>query len=75
MQEFGLTEHDLATIAVTQRETARLHPFSQMTEPMTFDDYFASRMVSVPLRVPDCCLITDGACAYVVARVSSGRVI
>ncbi len=73
MHEFGLAEHDLATIAVTQRENARLHPFSQMTEPMTFDDYFASRMVSVPLRVPDCCLITDGACAYVVTSVERAR--
>jgi acetyl-CoA acetyltransferase len=73
MHEFGLTEHDLATIAVGQRENARLHPFSQMTAPMTYDDYFASRFVSVPLRVPDCCLISDGACAYVMTSVERAR--
>ena len=65
MHEYGLTERDLATIAVTQRESALCNPLSQSTRPMTYDDYFASRMVSDPLRVPDCCLITDGACAFV----------
>jgi acetyl-CoA acetyltransferase len=73
MHEFGLTEYDLATIAVSQRESARLHPFSQMTAAMTYDDYFASRFVSVPLRVPDCCLITDGACAFVMTSVERAR--
>lgn len=73
MHEFGLTERDLATIAVTFRENARLHPNSQMTAPMTYDDYFAARVVSEPLRVPDCCLITDGACAYVITSLERAR--
>jgi len=73
MHEYGLTERDLATIAVTQRESARLHPLSQMTSPLDYDDYFASRMVSDPLRVPDCCLLTDGACAFVMTRLSRAR--
>ena len=73
MHEYGLTEHDLATIAVTQRENARLNPLSQMTAPMSYDDYFASRIVSEPLRVPDCCLITDGACAFVMTSLERAR--
>ena len=73
MHEFGLTERDLATIAVTQRQNALLRPFSQATQPMTYDDYFAARMVSDPLRVPDCCLITDGACAFVMTSLERAR--
>lgn len=73
MHEYGLTEHDLATIAVTQRQSALLHPDSQMTTPLTYDDYFASRVVSEPLRVPDCCLITDGACAFVMTSLERAR--
>ena len=73
MHEYGLTERDLATIAVTQRESALLHPDSQMTKPLTYEDYFASRVVSDPLRVPDCCLITDGACAYVMTSLERAR--
>ena len=73
MHEYGLTERDLATIAVTQRESARLNPLSQATRPLTYDDYFAARMVSDPLRVPDCCLITDGACAFVMTSLERAR--
>ena len=71
--EFGLTERDLATIAVTQRANACLHPNSQMTAPMSYEDYYAARVVSAPLRVPDCCLITDGACAYIVTSLERAR--
>jgi acetyl-CoA acetyltransferase len=73
MHEHGLTERDLATIAVTQRQSALLHPNSQMTAPLTYDDYFASRIVAEPLRVPDCCLITDGACAFVMTSLERAR--
>ncbi len=73
MHEFGLTERDLATIAVTFRDSARLHPNSQMTQPMSTEDYLAARVVSAPLRVPDCCLITDGACAYVMTSLERAR--
>lgn len=73
MHEYGLTERDLATIAVTQRENALLNPMSQMTQPLTYDDYFAARMVSDPLRVPDCCLLTDGACAFVMTTLERAR--
>ena len=71
--EYGLTEHDLATIAVTQRANALRHPNSQMTSPMSYDDYYAARVVSAPLRVPDCCLISDGACAYVITSLDRAR--
>jgi acetyl-CoA acetyltransferase len=71
--EYGLTERDLATIAVTQRESALLNPRSQSKKPMTYDDYFAARVVSDPLRVPDCCLITDGAAAFVMTSLERAR--
>ena len=44
LHEFGLTERDLATIAVTQRESARLNPLSQQTAPLSYDDCFAARV-------------------------------
>ncbi len=73
MHEYGLEPRDLATIAVEQRASALLNPMSQSTRPMTYDDYFAARMISEPLRVPDCCLITDGACAYVMTSLERAR--
>jgi acetyl-CoA acetyltransferase len=73
MHEYGLTELDLATIAVTQRQSALLNPRSQVKKPMTYDDYLAARVVSDPLRVPDCCLITDGAAAFVMTSLERAR--
>ena len=73
MHEYGLTERDLATIAVTQRQSALLNPRSQVKKPMSYDDYFAARVVSDPLRVPDCCLITDGAAAFVMTSLERAR--
>ncbi len=73
MHDYGLEESDLAQIAVTQRRNALLHPLSQMKTPMTEQDYFAARMVADPLRVPDCCLITDGACAFVITSLERAR--
>jgi acetyl-CoA acetyltransferase len=73
MHEFGLTERDLAAIAVTQRDSARRNAMSQQTSPLSYEDYFAARIVSDPLRVPDCCLISDGACAYVITSLERAR--
>jgi acetyl-CoA acetyltransferase len=65
MYEYGLGEEDLGAVAVGQRQNALLHGGGQSSKPMDFAGYMSSRMVSEPLRVPDCCLITDGAGAYV----------
>jgi acetyl-CoA acetyltransferase len=73
MHEYGLDERDLATIAVTQRANALLRAGSQMRSPMSYNDYFAQRVVADPLRVPDCCLITDGACALVMTSLERAR--
>lgn len=65
MHEYGLREDDLAMIAINQRSNALRTRRSQMKTPLLLDDYLGSRMISDPLRVPDCCLISDGAGAFV----------
>jgi acetyl-CoA acetyltransferase len=73
MHEYGLTPEDLARIAIDQRENARQHGGAQAQRPLTLADYFDSRMISDPLRAPDCCLITDGAGAYVMTSRERAR--
>lgn len=73
MHKHHLDESALATVAVTQREHALLNGNAQMKKPLSFDDYYASRMVAEPLRVADCCLITDGAGAYIMTSEERAR--
>jgi acetyl-CoA acetyltransferase len=74
MHEHGTTSDQLGAIAVTCRERANANPGAQMHgRPMTLADYRAAPMVSSPLRLPDYCLETDGACAVVVTTTERAR--
>ncbi len=73
MHEFGTTREQLASVAVAAREWARLTPGAFSTEPLTIVDVLASRMVSDPLTVADCCLVTDGGGAIIVTTTERAR--
>jgi acetyl-CoA acetyltransferase len=67
MHRFGTTVEQMGHVAVTMRAHAARNPRAVMGDrPMTMDDYLASRLVSEPFRLFDCCLENDGACAVVV---------
>jgi acetyl-CoA C-acetyltransferase len=69
MHEFGTTSEQLAEIAVTIRRHAGLNPAAKFRDPITVDDVLASRIVSSPLHLLDCCIISDGGGAVVVTSV------
>ena len=71
MHEFGTTREQLAEVAVAARAWARLNPEAFMREPLSVDDVLASRMVSDPLTVRDCCLVTDGGGAFVLVSAAT----
>jgi acetyl-CoA acetyltransferase len=63
----------LGQVAVSQRAHAALNPRAMMREPITLDDYFASRWIAEPLRLLDCCLETDVGVAVVVTSADRAR--
>jgi len=71
--EYGLADEQLGALAVAQRAWAARTPGSQKAEPITLDDYLAAPYVAEPLRNLDCCLISDGAGAYVVTTLERAR--
>jgi acetyl-CoA C-acetyltransferase len=73
MHEFGTTPEQLAAIAVTARRHAALNPAAKYRDPITIDDVLASRIVSSPLHLLDCCIISDGGGAVVVTSAARGR--
>jgi acetyl-CoA acetyltransferase len=73
MHEYGTTREQLAEVAVAARAWARLTPRAFARGPLTIDDVLASRMVSSPLTVRDCCLVTDGGGAVLVTSTERAR--
>ncbi len=66
MHEFGTTSEQLAEVAVTIRRHASLNPVAKYRDLITVNDVLASRIVSSPLHLLDCCIISDGGGALVV---------
>lgn len=64
---YGGTREQLAEVAVAAREWALLNPraFRHEAGPLTVEDVVGSTMISSPLTVADCCLVTDGGGAIV----------
>jgi acetyl-CoA acetyltransferase len=67
MHLFGTTSEQMGNVAVRFREHANRNPRAVMGDKlMTLSDHQESRLVAEPLRLFDCCLENDGACAVVV---------
>jgi len=73
MHQYGTTREHLAEVAVAARKWAQLNPDANMRDPLSIDDVLNARMVSDPLTVRDCCLVTDGAAAVVMTRADRAR--
>jgi acetyl-CoA acetyltransferase len=73
MHEYGTTREHLAEVAVAARKWAQLNPEAFARDVLTIDDCLGARMVSDPLTVRDCCLVTDGAAAVVMTRADRAR--
>jgi acetyl-CoA acetyltransferase len=68
MYEYGTTREQLAEVAVAARKWAQLNPEAFMREPLSVQDVLSARLVSDPLGVRDCCMVSDGAAALVMTR-------
>ncbi|OZI31263.1 thiolase [Bordetella genomosp. 10] len=73
MHEFGTTREQLAEVAVAARQWALLNPAAWEKTPLTVEDVLSSRMVSHPLTIRDCCLVSDGGGALVIASAQRAR--
>ncbi|HEY8703388.1 MAG TPA: thiolase family protein [Gaiellaceae bacterium] len=73
MALYGTTSEQLGWVAVTCRKHASMNANAVMREPITIDDHQASRPIVDPLRLLDCCLISDGAVAVIVTSAERAR--
>jgi len=73
MKDNGLTEEQLAMVAVVQREWAAKHPRSSFKDPLTTDDVLNSKMICYPFRLLMCCLVTDGGGALILTSADRAK--
>ena len=73
LKTFGVTQEQLAMVAVIQREWAAKNPRSSFKVPITVDDVLNSRMVAYPFRLLMCCLVTDGGGALILTSADRAK--
>ena len=73
MHEFGTTSEQLAQIAVSTRQWASRNPRARYRDPLTVEEVLASPLQVSPLHLLDCCLVTDGAGAFVMTSAERAR--
>jgi acetyl-CoA acetyltransferase len=73
MALYGTTSRQLAEIAVACRYHASLNPDAMMRKPITVEDHQASRWIVEPLRLLDCCLVSDGGVCIIVSSAERAR--
>jgi len=81
MEEFGMTRHQLALVAVKNKRNAAANPLAHFRKEITVEDVLQSRPIADPLRLHDCSPVTDGAAAVVLVsdrvakKLGGGRAI
>ena len=73
MHRYGTTQAQLAQIALNARRNAALNPKAIYQDPLTLEDYMASRMICSPLHLFDCDVPCDGATAILVSRADVAK--
>jgi acetyl-CoA acetyltransferase len=74
LYEYGHSTEEFGRVSVLCRKHAATNPHAMMYErPITLEEHQASRWISEPLRLLDCTLDTDGACAAIVVSAEKAK--
>jgi acetyl-CoA C-acetyltransferase len=73
MRHFGSKKEHLAMVSVTNYNYGTSNPMAQFQKNLTLDEAMNAPLVVEPLTLYDCCPITDGAAAVIVASEERAR--
>jgi acetyl-CoA C-acetyltransferase len=67
MKLYGTTKEQLTLVSVKNRRNAMNNPKAQFRDPITKEQCLAARQIVPPLTLFDCCPLTDGCSAIILA--------
>jgi acetyl-CoA C-acetyltransferase len=67
MAKYGTTEEDLALVAVKNHKYGSMNPKAHLQNKITVDDVLSSMVIASPLKLFDCCPMSDGSAAVILA--------
>jgi acetyl-CoA C-acetyltransferase len=73
MWKYGLKEEDLAEIAVKNHYYASMNPKAHFRTKITIETVMKSRYIAWPLKLFDCCPLTDGSAAVILADEKTAK--
>ena len=72
MHEYGTTGEQLAWVKVAASHHAQHNPHAMLRDVVTVEEVVNSPMIADPLHRLDCCVISDGGGAIIMASPESG---
>ncbi len=73
MSRFGTTEEDMALVAVKNHKYASMNPNAHLQKKITVKDVLSSAVIASPLKLYDCCPLTDGASCIILASEEKAK--
>lgn len=73
MYEFGTTIEQIAMVAIKNHKNGSLNPRARFRNIITLEDVMKSRLITDPLKLYDCCPISDGASAAVLCAADLAK--
>ncbi|MEX2706736.1 MAG: thiolase domain-containing protein [Candidatus Freyrarchaeum guaymaensis] len=73
MHNYGTTREQLALVSVKNHHNATMNPHAHYPKEVTVEKVLGSPMIAYPLSLLDCCPVSDGAAAAVIASGDVAR--
>jgi len=73
MHEFGTTRTQMSMVSVKSHKYGAMNPYAHLQKEVSLEEAIKSVPVCQPLNLYDCCLISDGAAAAILANEEKAK--
>lgn len=73
MYQYGTTREQLSMVSVKNHKYGALNPYAHFQKEVSLEEAMKSVMICAPLNLYDCCPISDGAAAIVMASEEKAK--